>query len=452
MKKRIDLLNGNIASTLAKLSLPLMGISLIQMTYNLTDLFWIGRLGAGAVASVGTGGLFVWLSTGIHTIAQLGGQVYVAQNLGANKHEEAGKYAHASMFLSIVVSLFIGLVYFFFSGPLVDFFNLNEPQVVHDAIVYLMVVGGFIAFMLFSKLLTALITTTGDSKTPFIATVIGLAFNIIFDPLFIFGFGPIPAMGVFGAGLATVLAQVIVFIILLQHVLRDKHLFNHVHLFTLPDLTACKKIINLGFPTTIQNTLFPLISMYISRLTANFGDNAVAVQRIGSQIESISWMTSEGFAIAVNSFVAQNYGANNLIRVKQGIRKSFLILGTWGIIATSILTLFAEPLMSVFFIEPEVIVMGKDYLVILGLCQFLMCFEILSSSTLNAFGKTFFPALISTIFTALRIPLAIILSITILQLNGIWWAMTISTSLKGIILFIGLYLYTRKIKPLQKEI
>lgn len=445
MKKRIDLLNGPIITTLIKLSLPLMGISLIQMTYNLTDMFWIGKLGAGAVASVGTGGLFIWLSTGLHTIAQLGGQVYVAQNLGANKPIEAGKFAHASMFLSIIVSLLIGFVYFFLANPLVGFFNLNDPTVVQDAVIYLMTAGGFIIFMLFSKLLTALITTTGDSKTPFIATVIGLAFNILFDPLFIFGFGFIPAMGVFGAALATVLAQVIVFLVLFQHVLRDEHLFNQVHLKQLPDMQACKQIVQLGFPTTIQYTLFPLISMYISRLTANFGDHAVAVQRIGSQIESISWMTSEGFAIAVNSFVAQNYGANNLTRAKKGIKQAFIILGIWGIIATAFLMIFATPLMSLFFIESEVIIMGKDYLVILSLCQFLMCFEILSSSTLNAFGKTFFPALISTVFTALRIPLAIVLCTSVLQLNGIWWAMTISTNIKGLILAIGLYIFIKKI-------
>lgn len=446
MKKRIDLLNGNIAGSLAKLALPLMGISFIQMAYNLTDIFWIGKLGAGAVAAVGTGGLFVWFSTGIHTIAQLGGQVYVGQNLGAKKFEEAGKYAHASMFISIVTCTILGLAYYFATKPLISFFNLNDPIVVNEAITYLMYVGGFIFFMLFSKLLTTLITTTGDSKTPFIATLIGLLFNIIFDPLLIFGYGIFPELGVLGAALATVLAQIIVFSILLIHVLKDKHLFKHVHITKLPNKNCCMDIIKLGLPTTLQNSLFPLVSMYLSRLTAGFGDDAVAVQRIGSQIESISWMTTEGFAIAVNSFVAQNYGANNIKRTKDGIKQSFLILSTWGIFTTLSLIFLAKPLFSIFISETHVVTMGTEYLMILGMCQLFMCWEILSSCTLNAFGKTIFPAITSVIFTSIRVPLAIVLSSTVLALNGIWFSFTISTILKGLFLVIGVVVFTKKLK------
>lgn len=446
MKKRIDLLSGNIAGSLAKLALPLMGISFIQMAYNLTDIFWIGKLGAGAVAAVGTGGLFVWFSTGIHTIAQLGGQVYVGQNLGAKKFEEAGKYAHASMFISIVTCTILGLAYYFATKPLISFFNLNDPIVVNEAITYLMYVGGFIFFMLFSKLLTTLITTTGDSKTPFIATLIGLLFNIIFDPLLIFGYGIFPELGVLGAALATVLAQIIVFSILLIHVLKDKHLFKHVHITKLPNKNCCMDIIKLGLPTTLQNSLFPLVSMYLSRLTAGFGDDAVAVQRIGSQIESISWMTTEGFAIAVNSFVAQNYGANNIKRTKDGIKQSFLILSTWGIFTTLSLIFLAKPLFSIFISETHVVTMGTEYLMILGMCQLFMCWEILSSCTLNAFGKTIFPAITSVIFTSIRVPLAIVLSSTVLALNGIWFSFTISTILKGLFLVIGVLVFTKKLK------
>lgn len=446
MKKRIDLLNGNIAGSLAKLALPLMGISFIQMAYNLTDIFWIGKLGAGAVAAVGTGGLFVWFSTGIHTIAQLGGQVYVGQNLGAKKFEEAGKYAHASMFISIVTCTILGLAYYFATKPLISFFNLNDPIVVNEAITYLMYVGGFIFFMLFSKLLTTLITTTGDSKTPFIATLIGLLFNIIFDPLLIFGYGIFPELGVLGAALATVLAQIIVFSILLIHVLKDKHLFKHVHITKLPNKNCCMDIIKLGLPTTLQNSLFPLVSMYLSRLTAGFGDDAVAVQRIGSQIESISWMTTEGFAIAVNSFVAQNYGSNNIKRTKDGIKQSFLILSTWGIFTTLSLIFLAKPLFSIFISETHVVTMGTEYLMILGMCQLFMCWEILSSCTLNAFGKTIFPAITSVIFTSIRVPLAIVLSSTVLALNGIWFSFTISTILKGLFLVIGVVVFTKKLK------
>lgn len=445
MSKRVDLLNGNIASSLAKLAFPLMGISFLQMTYNLTDIFWIGKLGAGAVAAVGTGGLFLWLCQGIHTITQLGGQVFVAQKLGAKKYEEAGEYAHASIFMSITISLLLGCVFYFGVVPLVAIFNLNDTSVIEAAQTYIMVTCGLVIFMLLAKLLTALITTTGDSKTPLKATVVGLAFNMILDPILIFGYLGFPTLGVLGAAIATVFAQIIVFLILLFHCIKDKHLFCFVHLNTFPKLHNCLHIIKLGIPTTLQNVLFPLISIYISSLTATFGDNAVAVQRIGSQIESVSWMTTEGFAIAVNSFVAQNFGAQNFDRAKKGGYQAIIILGIYGIFASALLVFGAKYIFQLFLDEPVVLSMGIDYLRIVGYTQVFLCFEILSTSILNAFGKTLYPAVVGTFFTALRIPSALFL-ITIYGLNGIWWALTISTLCKGIFLLIAAIYYLHRLK------
>ncbi|MFI3168916.1 MAG: MATE family efflux transporter [Faecalibacterium sp.] len=434
MAKRVNLLSEPILSTLIKLSLPLMGMSCIQMAYNLTDMFWIGRLGAGAVASVGTGGLLVWFCTGLHTISQLGGQVYVAQNIGAGDMKKAGQYATASMTLSTILTVILGLIFFFGTTPIVSFFQLNDPTVVADAEIYIKVTCGFIFFMLLSKLLTALITTTGDSKTPFIATTIGLVFNIILDPILIFGYLGAPALGVLGAAYATVFAQMVVFALLFIQVLRGQHLFAHVSLKNFPALPIFKDIVKLGLPTTLQATFFPTISMFISRLVAGFGDEAVAVQRIGSQVESVSWMTAEGFATAVNSFMGQNYGARNGKRTKDCYYQAATMLIVIGLFNTALLILGAEAIFNLFVTEPEVIAMGATYLVILGISQVFMCLEILSSSAMNALGQTLMPATVSIVFTGMRIPLALMLTATVLGLSGIWWSIAISTIFKGILL------------------
>ena len=97
MKKGIDLLNGPIAGSLARLALPIMGTSLIQMAYNLTDMLWIGRIGSNAVAAVGAAGMYIWLSAGFTMLARMGGQVLTAQSLGAGKEEKAVQYATASL-------------------------------------------------------------------------------------------------------------------------------------------------------------------------------------------------------------------------------------------------------------------------------------------------------------------------------------------------------------------
>lgn len=442
MSKRLDLLNGNIASTLTKLALPLMGMSFLQMAYNLTDMFWIGKLGAGSVAAVGTVGILTWLSTGLHSLAQTGGQVLVAQNLGAKNYEQASKYAHSAIFISIIINFILGFSFSFLSTQVIGVFKLNDPEVIALAETYLKVCGGFILFMLMSKLLSGLITTTGNSKTPLIATTIGLVFNMILDPILIFGWCGFPKLGVLGAAIATVLAQIIVFIVLVLYIIKDKHLFSNIKWISAPSKTI--EILRLSFPTALQATLYPLISIYISRLVSSFSDTAVAVQRVGSQVESISWLTTEGFAVAVNSFIAQNYGASNINRAKRGFYEAGKILAGVGIGATVLLVGFATPIISTFLSEADAIEMGRDYLVIIGFSQIFMCFEILSISALNAFSKTKLPAVISSIFMALRIPLASFLCTTSLGLNGIWWSIAISTFFKGTLLFACIVIYLSK--------
>ncbi len=449
MKKKVDLLNGNITKSLTALALPLMGMSFLQMAYNLTDVFWIGRLGAGPVASVGTGGLLLWLAMGVSMLSQIGGQVYVGQSLGAKNQQRAAKYAYGSIILSITIAVTLGFIFFFGASTIIDFFQLNDPTVVVDAIHYIQITGGLVIFQLLAKLLTTLITVTGDSKTPLLATTIGLVFNMVFDPILIFGLFGFPKLGVIGAGLATVIAQMIVLIVLLYNATKDTHLFKHIQFRKFPKFGVFKNIMKLGFPTTMQSVLYPLISMYISRMVAGFGDGAVAVQRVGSQIESISWMTTDGFAIAVNSFIAQNYGAGNLERAKAGYYKAFKILSIIGMFATVLLIFGAEIIFGVFLSEPGVLAMGTSYLIILGFSQWFMCIEILSSSAMNAFSKTFLPACINIVLTGIRIPLAIALSSSVLGLDGIWWSISISTIGKGVLLFIAINYVLKKVTKIE---
>lgn len=453
MKNNVDLLNGKIASSLAKLAFPLMGMSLFQMAYNLTDMFWISRLGAGAVASIGTGGLLIWLSQGIHNLSLLGGQVYTAQNLGAQNLETARKFTHASICLSTLISLVLGILFCFARKPITGFFNLNDAEVILNSEIYLAITGGLIFFMLLSKLLTSLITATGDSKTPFIATTIGLLFNMFLDPALIFGWFGLPALGVAGAAIATVFSQVIVFVVLVRHAVRDPYLFSQIKLWKLPNIDACKDIIKLGAPVAFQSSLLPLISMYISRIVAGFGDNAVAVQRVGSQIESLSWMAADGFAVAVSNFIAQNYGADNLPRAKKGFFSAFTMLSIYGICTTLLLIFCAGPIFSIFLDTPDVLPMGVDYLRILGVSQLFLCLEILGINSLSAFGQTKISAIIVTVFSLLRIPLVLWLHTTSLGLNGIWWGVSITTICKGILLLISILVFMKFfLKPIDKGV
>lgn len=442
MEKKINLLEGPIFSTLMKLALPIMGTSLIQMAYNLTDMIWIGRLGANAVAAVGSAGMYMWLSNGISTLAKMGGQVCVGQAIGAHRKKEAAHFASATIQLGILFGAIYGVLTFVFHQQMIGFFNLTSNQVIADAEIYLIITCGFVVINFLNQIFTSLMTAIGNSHHPFIATTIGLVLNIILDPLFIFGLN----MGVMGAAIATVIAQAIVFMCMIYYAKKDHILFDEMKLKQKNSSYIFKKIMKIGLPTGIQSMCFTFISMVIARFIAGYGDVAIAVQKVGSQIESISWMSAEGFGNALNAFVAQNYGAKNLERVKKGTSSALKTCTIWGIFTTLVLLIFPQIIFQIFITEKDVIPLGVDYLQILAFSQLFMCIESTLAGALNGLGKTMIPSSISITLTAARIPLVMLLSTTFLALNGIWWAISISSIAKGLVIAVCYYFVMRKIK------
>lgn len=433
MKTRINLLEGNILPALSALALPIMATSLIQMAYNLIDMIWIGKIGASAVASVGAAGMFMWLSNGLATLAKMGGQIKVGHALGAQKKEDAASYAQSSIQMGIVFAIGFGILSVVFADEMIGFFQLNSAQVIQDAKLYLMITCGLVIFSFMNQIFTGILTAMGNSRTSFIATGIGLVLNIVLDPLFIFGFGAIPPMGVAGAAIATVLAQLVVMLLFLYTILRDTVLFSNVHILHSYSSQHTMEIFRIGLPSAVQSMLFSGISMVIARLIAGWGDAAVAVQKVGSQIESISWMTAEGYAAALNSFVAQNHGAKNTDRIREGYRLSMIVMLSWGVFCSLVLIVFPQLIFQVFIQEAEVLPMGVDYLRILGVSQLFMCMEITTAGAFSGLGKTLPPSIVSITLTGTRIPMAILLG-RWLGLNGVWWAITISSIGKGIVL------------------
>lgn len=432
--QKVDLLHGRILPSLAKLAFPIMATQLIQMAYNLTDMIWIGRVGSGAVAAVGASGMYLWLANGLATIPRLGGQVKVAHALGSEEMEKAAAYAAAAFHLGAVLAGACTAVYLIFYKPLTAFFRLNDPAVVRDAQAYLLVVALGLFFSFFNQIFTGLFTCMGAGTVTFRSNAVGLAANIVLDPLFIFGLGPVPALGVAGAALATVLAQGVVFLLFLLAARRESVLFPHLQLRRRRSCADYADILRIGLPVSVQSLFFSSLSMIIARLIAGWGDAAVAVQKVGSQIESISWMAADGFASAVNAFVAQNYGAKQPGRIRRGTAGAVVLMAGWGILTGALLIVFPQALFRIFIQEEAVLPMGVDYLRILGYSQLFMCMEITCTGAFQGLGKPMVPTVVSVILNTARIPMALAFSATALSLNGVWWAITLSSILKGLII------------------
>lgn len=434
MEKTAYLTKGSIAKTLFKLALPIMGTSFVQMAYNLVDMIWVGKIGTGAVAAVGTAGFFTWLANAFILIPKIGAEVGVAQSTGQNDMKEVKKYVKHSILMVICLAFIYGFFIIGFRNDLIGFFNLGEEELVRDAINYLIIISCGFVFYFINPVFSAIFNGYGDSKTPFIINSIGLIANLVLDPLLIIGIGPFPKLGVIGAAIATVISQGIATLIFIIKARKTLVIFSDIHLWEKPDVLHMKRIVKLGLPTALQSGLFTIIGMILARIISGWGPTPIAVQKVGSQIEAISWMSAGGFQTAMSTFIGQNYGAQKWERVNKGYYIGLAIVSFIGVFATALLFFGARPLFSIFIKEEEAIQYGIQYLKILGISQLFMCFEITTVGAFNGLGKTIPPSIVGIVFNILRIPAALILSSTSLGLNGIWWAISISSVFKGIVL------------------
>lgn len=436
MKKSVDLISENILSSIIKLSIPILGTSFIQMAYNMIDMIWVGRLGSNAVAAVGTAGFFTWFGTSLVFISKIGAEVFVAQEIGKDNIKEKNKYIYNSLFINIIIALIYTIIILIFKRSLIDFFKLGDSEIITMAIDYLVIISLGMVFYFLNPLFTGIFNASGNSKIPFIINAVGLVFNIVFDPVLIFGLFGIKPMGVIGAAIATVLAQIIVTILFVITFIRNGYSMSFKNIKYI-DKKYIYKICKIGIPTALQNCSFAFFAMIIGRIVASWGAVAIAVQKVGSQIEAISWMTAEGFGAALTAFVGQNYGAKKYNRILKGYKITMVMSIIIGTFATILLIFFGQFIFSIFIPEEEAIIGGASYLKILGFSQIFMCIEITTAGAFAGLGNTITPSWVGIILTGFRIPLSIILANFInLGIDGVWYSISITSIFKGILLFV----------------
>lgn len=449
MQQRINLTEGSIVKKLIALALPVMGTSFIQMGYNLIDMMCIGRVGSDALAAVGTAGFFSWLGIALALMTKVGTEVMVAQNIGAENTRQVKQCAIAALQATIVLAIAYTLFLIIFRSSLIGFFRLPSADIIEMAQTYLIVIALGMIFSFLNPLFTAVFNGLGNSKIPFFFNTTGLVFNILFDIILIFGVGPFPALGVLGAAIATVSGQFLVTLCFIIAFWMSKEDYLKINPLQSPNWHNIRLICRIGLPTALQECLFSIFSMCIGRIITIWGSTGIAVQKVGSQIEALSWMTSGGFATALSAFVGQNYGGEKYERIQRGYYITMMMAIILGL-TTSILFIFnGESLFQLFIPKDKLAIEeGSIYLRILGYSQLFMCLEITAAGAFNGLGKTYIPATVGIILTGIRVPIAYFLSMPDrLGMQGVWWTISISSIAKGLVL-VALYTYLKTHKKL----
>lgn len=431
--EKYDLTQGGILNRLLLVALPIMGTQLLQMAYNLTDMFWLGRVGSAVVAASGSAGMYLWLSNGLMFMGRMGAEIGVSQQLGKGDAAAARRYSENSLFLGAALGVLFGVLMMVFSGPLIGFFNIRDAYVSDAAVLYLVITATAIPATFISAAVAGTFNASGNSRVPFLINLAGLVFNMVLDPVLIFGMD----MGIAGAAVATAIAQwIVAFLSLLAVKLKPFHPFGQYHLFARPDRAMIVQIFKWSTPVCMESMLFTLLSMIISRFVASWGTDAIAVLRVGSQIESLSWLIGGGFSSAITAFVGQNYGAAKWWRIRSGFGISLAAIVLWGFVVTALLVSAGGFFFRLFLHEPHLIEMGVVYLRILAFCQVFGSLEAAGSGVFRGIGRTLPPSVVSIVCNAVRVLIAYLLSMTALGLNGLWWGICLGAIMRGVWIFI----------------
>ena len=434
---KADFTQGSILGKLIPFMIPILGALVLQAAYGAVDLLVVGRFGT-------TSGLSA-VSTGSQA---MGITVLIARYICEKRTQSIGALIGGSVVVFAVMSAVLFVIMIVFSRPIAVLMQAPEEAVSLTS-VYVKICGSGIFFIVAYNVLSAIFRGLGDSKSPLIFVAVACVINIAGDLILVAGF----RMDAAGAAIATVTAQGIVMSVMIIGIFVQKkdNVLKGIRLFARIPMEYVSGICKIGIPTALQGMAYCVISMVLARMVSVFGAEAVAVQRVGGQIESLSWNTADGFAAALNAFVGQNYGANKMDRVKKGYRASLWTVGIWGLIITAIFVFVPKPIARIFFHEATAIEIAVDYLIIVGLSEAFMCVELMTVGALSGLGKTHLCSVISIIFTGARIPLAILLCRTALGLNGIWCAVSSSSIVKGIIFVATFFWITRSSRILKNN-
>jgi putative MATE family efflux protein len=434
-KDREKINQQSIKKTLISMALPAIMSTFFTIIFEIIDMIWVGQLGPVSVAALSASSFFVWMLRGLAMTVATGAIALVSRRAGEKDEQGLLKIIMNSTVASLVFSISIIVLFFPICNRIFQWINL-EPEVGCFAKEYAMVFLSGMVFVCLMITFEYIIRGLGDTKTPMVITGISLLLNAILDPIFIFTF----KMGLKGAALATILAQMIGAVLMAIVLLRKIPVIKNMK-FSLASLGFKHnffKIVMIGGPIALSEAGFSFIYLLLSGIISIFGKEPLAAIGIAHRLESLPFFISLGFSMAVAPIVGQNLGAGNIKNAKETVFLSLKIGCSIVLFISIVFLLFAPHLFSFFINDAGVIQHGANYLRIISIFEVFLVLEVILSGAFSGAGDTKPPFFIVFPITASRIPFAYLFAVTLsFGVNGIWWVIAFTTFLKGIILLLA---------------
>lgn len=427
----------NIGSLICKMSIPIMFSMMVMALYNVVDSIFISHYSAKYLASLS---IVFPLQLGIIAVCTgtaIGVNSLTSRYLGAGDTEKANKVAITGMWLEIISSLVFVLFGIFLSGVFANAFS-SDPEIINGTKAYLSICLIISTPLMFSSAIERLMQAEGDSMHPMIVQIVSALINIVLDPVFIFGIGPFPEMGVAGAALATVLGQIVGCIIGYIFYRRINILSARIHnlIKFKPEKQTIKEIYKVALPSIVLQGLTSISTLLMNIIVVAFSEIAVAVFGLYFKVQSFLYMPLFGLNSGVIPIVGYNYGARNKDRVVKTVRIAMAIGCSVMLLGTLLFQFFPNLILSPFKTTEE---MNKIAYVAFRIISIGFIFSAIAI-VINGFFMGIGAGVSAMSVNLARqlillVPLAFFLSKTALGISGVWVAFPVADILSSILAY-----------------
>ena len=402
------LTEGNPAKLIFFFSLPLIIGNIFQQFYSMADTLIVGRtIGVNALAAVGCTGSITFLILGFVQGLTSGLSIITSQKFGAKNEDDVRKSFAASILISSAVAIITTILSVLLARPLLELLQ-TPSEIIDDAWAYLVIIFlGIPATVLFNLLSNA-VRALGDSKTPLYFLIFACCINIILDLVFILYFH----LGVVGAGIATILSQLLSGILCIFFIIKKVPILWLKKTDFQMHYEVITSHLSIALPMAFQMSIIAIGSLMLQFALNGLGAASVAAYTASQKIESIATMPLGSFGTAMATYAAQNYGAGKFSRIRKGVFQCILMSGSFSILSGAINVIAGSQLTSIFVgsQETEVLSLSHTYLVISGCFYFALALLFIYRFTLQGLGKSFIPTVAGIMELIMRAGGALVLT------------------------------------------
>ncbi len=430
-----DLLNNNIALTIRQMTVPMIVGMLFLMTFGLVDTFFIGLLGTSELAAISFTFPVTFTVISLNIGLGIGTSAVIAKLLGAGQQAKAKETATGALMLTMVLAIVLAILGIMFIEPVFRLMGATDDLLVYinDYMVVWYAAGVFLALPMVGN---SVLRAYGDTKTPSYVMAFGGFVNALLDPILIFGWGPVPAFGIQGAAIATLIAWAtglfyILYLLAIKRELMTPKLLNWQEL-----KRSSGGILKIGLPAAGANMLTPISAGVVTSIVAGYGPFAVAAWGVGGRLESIACIVVLSLSMSLPPFISQNFGANKLDRVLTAFTLCAKFVIVWQVLIFVVIALASNLLGNIFSNERQVLDTIVMFLLIVPLGYGMQGVTILTNSSFNAMHMPMSALALNCIrLFVFFVPIAFIGSHWF-GLIGLFWGAVIANVIVGCIAYL----------------